>query len=37
MDLHSISFFGLERFIKDEVPEIMSDKDYTNYYWTICF
>ena len=25
MDLHSISFFGLERFIKDEAPEIIKE------------
>ncbi len=37
MNLHSISFLGLERVFMEESPKLVSDKEYANYFFGLSF
>ena len=33
MNMHSISFLGLERLFMEESPKMVDDKNYAEYFW----
>lgn len=37
MNMHLISFLGLERLFMEEFPKMVNDKEYANYFWELSF
>ena len=37
LNLHSISFLGLERLFQERDPMMMKDDNYAYYFWSLSF